>query len=135
MTASIHQERHLAHPAAAVWRALTDPLLSARWLMPGDVSTHVGHSFTLETRGWGLTQCVVLAAEAERLFCFSWKNPPLDTVVTWTLTPEDGGTRLQLEHSGFDLDDPQQRMAFDGMGHGWGSMLDDRLPPVLEGLD
>src|SRR5690606_31574267 len=25
----------------------------------------------------------------------------LDTVVTWTLTPKDGGTELRLEHTGF----------------------------------
>ncbi|HEX8811131.1 MAG TPA: SRPBCC domain-containing protein, partial [Terracidiphilus sp.] len=47
----------------------------------------------------------------------------LNTTITWRLEPENGGTQLYLEHSGFDLDSPMAKMAFEGMGSGWPSVL------------
>lgn len=47
----------------------------------------------------------------------------MDTTVTWTLEPEGDGTRLTLDHSGFDLDTPMGKAAFDGMGGGWPKVL------------
>ena len=41
-------ERLYDHPPAAVWRALTDPALHARWWAAGDVRPVVGHRFTLD---------------------------------------------------------------------------------------
>ena len=40
----------------------------------------------------------------------------LKTVVTWTLTPEAGGTRVRMEQSGFR---PQDEAAHRGAGYGW----------------
>jgi hypothetical protein len=39
------------------------------------------------------------------------------------LEPEGSGTRLFLEHAGFDLDSPMGKAAFEGMGYGWPSVL------------
>jgi uncharacterized protein YndB with AHSA1/START domain len=36
-------------PPAAVWKALTDPELLARWWAAGDVQPVVGHRFDLDT--------------------------------------------------------------------------------------
>jgi len=36
--------------------------------------------------------------------------------VTWTLTPEAGGTRVRMEQSGFR---PQDEAAHRGAGYGW----------------
>lgn len=52
---------------------------------------------------------MVIAVEPERLLRYTWRNGPLDTVVTWRLVPEGKGTRVLLEHHGFDLSDPAQR--------------------------
>ena len=58
-------------------------------------------------------------------------HPPLDTVVTWTLTPTPSvGTRLALEHSGFL---PDNASAFDGARTGWQRMVGERLREVLAG--
>jgi uncharacterized protein YndB with AHSA1/START domain len=132
MTATIKTEHVFKHPPARVWRALTDPAKLGRWLMGTDFQAVVGHQFTFDTKGWGITRCEVLVIEPERLLSYSWRNPPLDTTVTWRLTPEGDGTRLTLEHAGFDLNDPQQKYAFDGMGEGWGQMMTGRLPGVLD---
>jgi hypothetical protein len=45
--------------------------------------------------------------------------------------PEVTGTRLFLEHTGFDLDKPGHRFAFDQMGPGW---RDHILPALAEHL-
>lgn len=76
--------------------------------------------------GWsGIVDCEVLEVVPHRLLVYSWRSgskateghvPDLDTVVTWRLTPlENSGTRLYLEHSGFDPDS----FVFKAMGQGW----------------
>ncbi len=47
-TRSISMEYDLPHPAAKVWRALTDPELLAAWLMVNDMRPLVGHGFTFK---------------------------------------------------------------------------------------
>jgi Uncharacterized conserved protein len=91
--------------------------------MASDFRPEVGHHFTLDTGRWNLTHCVVTAVEPERLLRYTWRNGPLDTVVTWRLVPEGNGTRVLVEHHGFDLNDPAQRRAFDGMSGGWRSAV------------
>ncbi len=133
-TATIKADQLLPHPPARVWRALTDPALLGRWLMPNDFQAVVGHRFTLDTGAWGATHCEVLALEPEARLRISWKNPPLDTTVTWRLVPEGAGTRLTVEHAGFDLDDPRQRGAYEGMSGGWSSTIGPRIADCLDEL-
>ncbi|WP_421107563.1 SRPBCC family protein [Streptomyces sp. NEAU-S77] len=123
----IHCDQFLAHPPATVWKALTDPELHARWWAAGDVRPVVGHRFTLDMGTWGQQPCEVLKVEPERLLRYSFATGTLDTTITWRLRPEGTGTRLFLEHSGFDLDSPLGRTALDGMGNGW--------PGVLGGIE
>lgn len=53
-------------------------------------------------------------------------DTPLD------LAAEGNGTRLILVHSGFDLDNPQHRFAFDNMGPGWRDEVLPRLAATTE---
>jgi uncharacterized protein YndB with AHSA1/START domain len=131
MTHAIRIEHVLSHPPSRVWRALTDPPLQSKWLMRGTFRAEVGAAFTLEAGAWGTVHCEVLELVPERTLRFSWKNPPLDTTVSFRLEPEGTGTRLLFEHDGFEVDDPQQRYAFDAMGGGWRSMLATRFEAVL----
>ncbi|MGO4632792.1 SRPBCC domain-containing protein [Streptomyces sp. 2RAF24] len=124
---TVHCARFLPHPPAAVWRALTDPELHARWWAAGDVKPLVGHRFTLDMGSFGSQPCEVTAVEDERLLAYRFAEGTLDTTLTWRLEPEGTGTRLFLTHSGFDLDSPMGRQAYEGMGRGW--------PHVLERLD
>ena len=134
---SIALEYDLPHPPVKVWRALTDPKLLATWLMANDMRPLVGHSFTFtsEPTPWwdGIVRCEVLEMELHKRLRYSWRSgpesSPLDTVVTWTLTPTpSGGTRLALEHSGFG---PGNAFAFDGARKGWERMVGEGLIAVL----
>jgi uncharacterized protein YndB with AHSA1/START domain len=120
----IRLERHYSQPPAAVWRVLTTPELFARWWAQGDIQPRVGHRFTLDMGRWGLQQCEVLAVEPERLLSIRFAEGQLDTTISWQLSPEGQGTRLQFTHEGFDLDSPLGKSAFEGMKPGWPGLLD-----------
>ncbi|HEY6739561.1 MAG TPA: hypothetical protein VI076_12005 [Actinopolymorphaceae bacterium] len=49
--------------------------------------------------------------------------------LTWQLVADGRGTRLLLEHSGFDLDDQRDRAACERMGPGW---RDTVLPGLVK---
>lgn len=119
----IKLEQVYTHAPSAVWRALTDPTLHARWWAAGDVRAVVGHKFDLEMGAWGKQPCEVLAVEAERLFRFRFAIGSLDTIITWQLAPVGTGTRLTLTHEGFNLDSPMGKQALEGMGKGWPGLL------------
>ena len=55
---------------------------------------------------FGKQPCEVIAAEPEKLLAYSFAPGTLNTTITWRLQPEGSGTRLFLEHKGFDLDSP-----------------------------
>jgi uncharacterized protein YndB with AHSA1/START domain len=120
----------LAHPPAAVWKALTDPALHARWWAAGDVRPVVGHRFELDMGKWGKQPCEVLEVEPQRRLSYRFAAGTLDTIITWELLPEGPGTRLELTQEGFDLDSPMSRQAFEGMKPGWPRVL-ERLESLL----
>ncbi len=126
----IRCDQFIAHPPAAVWKALTDPELHARWWAAGDVRPVVGHRFTLDMGGFGHQECEVLAVDPERMISYSFAPGTLDTTVTWRIEAEGTGSRLFLEHAGFDLDAPLGRQAYEGMGRGWPAIL-ARVEPAL----
>lgn len=138
-TKSIAVEYDLPFPPARVWRALTEPALLARWLMPTDMQPRVGQAFTFRTQampGWdGVVNCEILELEREKRLRYTWKGGPeslqVDTVVTWTLTPTNAGTRLGLEQTGFSSDMPR---AYGGAQYGWQKMAGQQLPQVLAEL-
>ncbi len=131
-TPAVIEVEHLyRHPPAAVWRALTDPDLHARWWAAGDVRPVVGHRFELDMGPWGMQPCEVLEVEEERLLRYRFAVGSLDTIITWRLEPEDGGTRLRLTQEGFDLASPLGRTALQGMKPGWPKVL-EKLGRVLD---
>jgi uncharacterized protein YndB with AHSA1/START domain len=123
-TASIAFEFDLPHSPKKVWRALTDPVLLAEWLLPVlDLSLESGAAFTFKTQpypGWdGIVNCRILEVDAHRKLSYAWVVGDMDTVVTFTLAPTASGTRLSLVHSGFK---PDQKQNFGGARYGWNLM-------------
>lgn len=135
---SIVVERFMPHPADRIWRALTQSELIAEWLMKNDFIPEPGHSFTFRAKpvpGWsGVTNCEVVEVDAPQLLAYRWgdgseSDSGLQTLVTWTLTPGDGGTHVRMEHSGFR---PADEAGYRGMGSGWPRIL-ERLEHVAAG--
>ena len=123
-TAKIAVDQFIAAPPDKVWRSLTEPELLARWWAAGDIAPVVGHRFHLDMREWGSIPCEVTVADPPSRFVYTFKDT---WTIDWRLAPEGTGTRLFLEHSGFDLDDPQDRFALENMGPGWRDLVVPRL--------
>ena len=132
-TKSIVVERVMPHQPEKVWRALTTSELIADWLMKNDFQPVVGHRFQFRATpmpGWsGVTNCEVVEVDAPRRLAYSWgdgseSGSGLQTLVTWTLTPAEGGTLVRMEHSGFRPDDEG---GYQAMGGGW--------PRIVAGLE
>ena len=120
------------HAPETIWKTLTNGALMTRWLRmtPTGFEAVKGKRFTYRTTpggAWdGVIHCEVLEATANERLVYRWKSghaenvgygAPLDTVVTFTLSKAERGTRLRLVHSGFVL--PRNEMAFKNMGDGW----------------
>jgi len=124
--------RTLHHAPEKVWRALTDPVLLAEWLLPvTGLELEPGATFTFKTQpypGWdGTVSCRFLEIEPQRKLSYAWVVADLDTVVTFTLTPTASGTRLSLVQSGFK---PDQKQNFGGARYGW-KMMGGKLVDLL----
>jgi uncharacterized protein YndB with AHSA1/START domain len=120
------------HAPETIWKTLTNGALMARWLgmTPTGFEPVKGTKFTYKTTpggAWdGVIHCEVLEARANERLVYNWKGghegnvgygAPLDTVVTFTLSKVEQGTRLCLVHSGFVL--PKNDTAFKNMSGGW----------------
>ena len=135
-TQDIVVEEVFPHAPEMIWKVLTSGDLIVRWLhMPLTGFEPVkGKHFTFETTPagqWdGTIHCQVLEAKPHERLVYSWSGghdanagygSRLDTVVEWTLTKVDGGTRLRLVHSGFRV--PKNDFAFKGLSEGWPKVL------------
>lgn len=124
------------HPPEHVWRALTDSQAMAEWLMPNDFKPQVGNRFQFRTKpapGFdGIVRCEVLELEPPRKLVYTWKGGPVDTVVTFTLTPVPEGTRLRLEQRGFC--GLNAWLVSFLLGGGWKKIVNRHLPSVLARL-
>lgn len=136
-TESISFEFDLRHSPKKVWRALTEPALLAEWLLPVldlQLDFAKGAEFRLQAPpkpGWdGAVNCKFVEIEAQKKLSYTWVVGEIDTVVTFTLTPTDSGTRLSLLQTGFK---PNQKQNFGGARYGW-RMFSAKLVEVLEKL-
>lgn len=124
------------HAPETIWKTLTSGDLMGRWLgmAPAGFAPEVGNRFTYQTTPageWdGTIRCEVLEIVPNERFVYSWKGghdgnagygSRLDTIVTFTLEPADGGTRLRLVHSGFVL--PRNDSAYRNMSGGWSQVV------------
>ena len=119
------------HMPETIWKALTDGALIERWMMkPTGFAAVEGTHFTYQTTpacGWdGVIRCQVLEVIPNERLVYAWTGGDegnvgygsrLDTVVTWTLSPVEDGTRVRLVHSGFVL--PKNESAYTNMSQGW----------------
>jgi uncharacterized protein YndB with AHSA1/START domain len=118
-----------------IWKALTSGELIARWLMaPKGFAPVVGCQFTFQTTPageWdGTIHCEVLDVVPDERLSYAWTGghesnvgygAPLQTVVTFTLSKAETGTRLRLVHSGFVL--PNNDTAYRKMSEGWKTVV------------
>lgn len=131
---AITVEEVVPHAADIVWKVLTTSELMQRWLMPNSFKPGLGARFTIadHPRGdWdGTVSCEITAWDPPHRLAYTWvggspnnvgDGAPLDTLVTWTLTPVSEGTRLRMVHDGFRS--PLNDVSHAGMTRGWTAIL------------
>jgi uncharacterized protein YndB with AHSA1/START domain len=140
---SLRRVATYAHSIQDVWVALTDPYALAEWLMPTTFTEPtVGSKFRFQYDPdrlcpSGIVDCEVIESEPPRRLAWSWQNradegarqpPPMR--VEWTLTPVEGGTRVELVQT---YDNQPWRITF-AMGVGWRFYLRRFLPMALKNV-
>lgn len=140
---TVRRTIHIDAPIEKVWSTITQPDQIARWFgRPVLDGAGLGATGTI---AWPERHDIPLRVEAfdpPRLVTYRWNNDDalgsapdaLDestsTVFTFTLEPNDGGTRLTVVETGFDrTTDAASNMASHALG--WTSEL-DKLVALLE---
>ena len=134
----IERETTIHAPVERVWALLTEPEHINGWFTDAgaEIDLRPGGAFLLRWEEHGTVHARVEAVEPPHRFAYRWTAHhaaegarPADgnsTLVEFTLTPEDGGTRLRVVESGFDTLDtsPEQaeRNHADNVG-GWTEMM------------
>ncbi len=134
-------ERRLGHPPEKVWRALTERELLQAWMMANDFEPRVGHRFRLTAAPqppWdGTLEGEVLRVRPPWQLAYTCntvgpdEGARLRTIVTWTLTPHEGGTTLRMRQTGFRADQVAQ---YERSVRAWRQELDglERLCGTLQ---
>jgi uncharacterized protein YndB with AHSA1/START domain len=132
------------HAPSTIWKALASGELMNRWLMPQTGFEPVqGSHFSFQTQAtddWdGMIRCQILEIVPNERLVYSWRSgmqtaagyvSRLDTIVTWTLTRHDAGTRLRLVHSGFVL--PKNEAVFKNINAGWSKVIPKMIAIAAE---
>ena len=140
--------RTLRAPRALVWRAWTDPALTARWWHPAEVEVEpdsvaidlreggqYAYTMTADGQRWPTAGTYLEVREPE-LLRFTWRGPEdadeIAPLVTVTLA-EAGTDRTRMEFTLERRDDAPSREQ-DEVREGWTSALDEVLAPLLDEL-
>lgn len=136
MSESVNVEIILNSTIDKVWSALTTPETLSKWMLfkSNNFKPEVGHEFQFSgAQGYDQTiDCKVTEIDEPNTVAYTWSAPGVDgqqsdTLVTFTLSEADGGTKLSLVQSGF-RDDAQQELG--GAEYGWKHMFSE-LETVL----
>lgn len=109
-------QRHLAHPVARVWAALTDPAELIGWWGDTEVELVEGGRFNVrwlntdEEGNGAVMQGTITRLEPQRLLEISGD---IHGVLLWALRPEAGGTHLTFS-STLELPDEYRMMVLAG---------------------
>lgn len=118
------------HPPERVWEALTDPEALAKWLLPNDFKPLIGFRFRFLREGARI-EGKVTDVEPGKLLAYTWKDDDDEqpSMVVWSLRPDGGGTRVELEH--FPLEEPVVTCLVVDNYFNWEYALRNSLPGLL----
>ncbi len=140
---SVERSIWIAAPRERVWRAITDPQQVEAWFSPGTAwrlsALEVGGKLSVydpETDTDKYTQIIELVDPPHRFVTRSQVEPPAQPHVSnWTLDEENGGTRLTIQESGYELEAADTRHAsMEQNAFGFGMMMEN-LRAQVEGQD
>ncbi len=116
----IVKEAVYPHPMDDVWRAISDAAAISEWFIKADFEPRVGTDYTFTHEQTTITG-KVLEVEPPSLLVYTWNVSGTDAVTTvkWALAPEGAGTKLTIEHWGFEGFGENATKMFNVSTHGW----------------
>jgi uncharacterized protein YndB with AHSA1/START domain len=142
MKRDIHLKWFYNYPPETIWECLTNPEILKQWSPMKDFKPEIGFSCQSQQRprpsqNWdGIMYHTILEIVPMKRLSYSFKGGPkpgefnLDTVVTWTLEPKDGGTELHLAHTGFT--GTKNYFTSFIMEFGWKKIVGKKLHKVMQ---
>jgi len=115
-----------------VWHILTDPLHMEKWwgdnvLLEPVPGGKFSEDWTDDDGAPRLSEGQVTALEPEKRLQLSWRDDGWhhETRVEFLLSPNEGGTRVYLQHSGWEKfeDEESRRRAVDSYRDGWQALM------------
>lgn len=106
MLQDLRTEVFYPYPPERIWQVLTSHRALSAWLMDNDFEPRLGHKFQFQNKSLpgvnGTICCEIIELDEPKRLSYTWQDRWMHqpSVVTWTLKPVDGGTRLHLEHRG-----------------------------------
>jgi uncharacterized protein YndB with AHSA1/START domain len=122
----------------AAWSALTEPDKVLEWFTQVSPVAGVGAPYRLDFGDGSVVEGTIRELEPRRRLAYSWAwldaEPTRETFVSWTIDPlPGGGTRVTLEHGGWDEAGADAATRDDHAGY-WEGYLED-LVSVLDEPD
>jgi len=131
----IEREVVIDAPIERVWALITEPEHVGAWFADSgaDIDLRPGGAMSLSWEEHGTVRARVERVEPPRAFSYRWANAvdaePVEgrsTLVEFSLTTDDGGTRVRVVESGFaslDTSEEERRRQVDDNTKGWGIEL------------
>jgi uncharacterized protein YndB with AHSA1/START domain len=131
----IEREVVIDAPIERVWALITEAEHIGAWFgdSGADIELRPGGAMSLSWEEHGTVRARVERVEPPRLFSYRWANnvdvDPVEghsTLVEFSLTAEDAGTRVRVVESGFatlDTSEAERRRQVDENTKGWGIEL------------
>jgi uncharacterized protein YndB with AHSA1/START domain len=131
----IEREVVIDAPIERVWALITEARHFGAWFADSgaEIDLRPGGAMTLSWEEHGTVRARVERVEPPRLFSYRWANAidaePVDghsTLVEFSLSAEDAGTRVRVVESGFaslDTSDEDRRRQIDDNTEGWAIQL------------
>jgi uncharacterized protein YndB with AHSA1/START domain len=116
------------------WHTLTEPARVALWLTEASTPRRVGDRYRLDFGEGSIVRGEILVLEPGHAFAHRWAWDGGEagevTLVTWTVAPRAGGSRISLRHDGWDAAGLDASARDDHAAY-WAGYLED-LRDVLE---
>jgi uncharacterized protein YndB with AHSA1/START domain len=133
---TVERDVYIEASPDTVFEFFTDPVKAVRWMgIAATLDPRPGGAYRVEIGQWVAVGEFVEVDPPNRIaWTWGWENAdmltaPGSSTVEMTLTPEDGGTRVRLVHSGL----PSEQAA-EAHGHGWDQYM-PRLAVAAAGGD
>lgn len=129
----ITKEKVFNYPIDTIWSAITKAEEISAWFIKADFKAENGYKYTFtasKDKGC-LTISGEVKASSPYTLIYTWivENTTVETTVKWDLIPiKNGGTKLQLEHSGIsNYEGDTAVKMFESFSGGWDGCINGLL--------